>query len=173
MTFRQSSRPCNDGIPDSQQANVTSLPNAVDGRYVTLVSPPGTNLVNVQAVGNPSPADAPAGVTFPIGFFQFTVQGIAPGGAVQVTMLLLLADRVNLNFADGQRGDDVPGADGQIIDQGAPGIRPAGAGFAAVGGYGEALSALELLAPWIILVVVVAAGAVGTVLLRRRMAQDS
>lgn len=77
-----------DGTPDSQQVNVTSLPNAIDGGYVTLVSPAGTQLVNVQALTNPSPGDAPAGVSFPIGFFSFEVQGLSVGGATDVTLIL-------------------------------------------------------------------------------------
>jgi parallel beta-helix repeat protein len=77
-----------DGIPDSQQDNVASLPNAEDGEYVTLVSPEGTQLADVIAFGNPSPSDAPPGVDFPIGFLSFKVQGLAPGGSVDVTLFL-------------------------------------------------------------------------------------
>ena len=44
-----------DGMLDRLQANVTSLPNGVDGSYVTLVSPATTRLVDVRAVENPSP----------------------------------------------------------------------------------------------------------------------
>jgi hypothetical protein len=78
----------NDGILDSQQANVTSLPNVTDGRYVTLVSPAGTTLAGVSAVPNPSPGDAPVGVTFPVGFFAYRVEGLASGAATAVTMIL-------------------------------------------------------------------------------------
>ena len=75
-----------DGILDSQQDNVASLPNAENGQYTTLASPDGTQLADVIAFGNPSPGDAPPGVDFPIGFLSFTVQGIAPGGSVDVTL---------------------------------------------------------------------------------------
>jgi len=71
-----------------QFPNVASLPNADNGSYVTLASPTGTTLADVQAISNPSPADAPAGVTFPIGFFSFTVQGVTPGGSTTVTLSL-------------------------------------------------------------------------------------
>jgi hypothetical protein len=77
-----------DGIPDNQQDNVASLPDATDGNYVTLASPDGTALVSVTAQSNPSPSDAPAGVAFPAGFFNFTIAGVAPGGATTVTMIL-------------------------------------------------------------------------------------
>jgi murein DD-endopeptidase MepM/ murein hydrolase activator NlpD len=77
-----------DGVADGQQINVTSLPNAADGRYVTLASPDGTSLAEVRAVENPSPGDAPSGVYFPLDFFAFTVQAIAPGEATTVTLFL-------------------------------------------------------------------------------------
>jgi len=77
-----------DGVPDRQQANVTSLPNAVNGRYVTLASPTGTKLVNVQAIPNPSPSTTPADTQFPIGCFSFAVQGVSPGVVVAVSFYL-------------------------------------------------------------------------------------
>ncbi|HLF77068.1 MAG TPA: choice-of-anchor U domain-containing protein [Dehalococcoidia bacterium] len=98
-----------DGTPDSAQASVTSLPNAGSSAtllsgllraarttsataasstgYATLVSPAGTTLLNVAAVPNPSPSNSPAGVSFPIGFFQFTVQGLAPGASATVQLI--------------------------------------------------------------------------------------
>jgi hypothetical protein len=76
-----------DGIPDSMQANVTSLPD-VNGEYVTLVSPPGTELVSVVSQGSPSPFDAPASASFPAGFLKFKVMGVGVGGATQVQVIL-------------------------------------------------------------------------------------
>ena len=78
----------NDTIPDNLQLNVTSLPNAFNGRYVTLESPAGTLLQNVAAIANPSPSDVPAGVAFPVGHFSFEVVGLTPGSATTVTMTL-------------------------------------------------------------------------------------
>jgi hypothetical protein len=77
----------NDGVPDSQHVNVSSLPNANDGGYVTIVSLVDTSLSDVGATGNPSPGDAPANVDFPIGFLDFAVDGIAPGGVTTVTLI--------------------------------------------------------------------------------------
>ena len=77
----------NDGTLDSQQDNVASRPNAVDGSYVTLVSQTGI-LSRVQAITNPSPGDAPGGVGFPYGFFKFIVDGVGVGGATTVDLLL-------------------------------------------------------------------------------------
>jgi len=42
--------------------------------------------------------------------------------------------------------------------------------FRPVGGYGEPLSTAELLGPWIMLLTVVATGAIAAVSLRKRMA---
>jgi parallel beta-helix repeat protein len=77
-----------DGVLDSDQDNVASLPNAADGRYVTLASPHGTQLVDVIAIGNPSPGAPPSGVAFPVGFFEFKVDGITAGGSTTVTLYL-------------------------------------------------------------------------------------
>ena len=78
----------NDGVPDSQQANVASLPNAEDEQYVTIESPEGSLLNSMAAVGNPSPTDAPSGVDFPVGFFDFSVSSLAPGAAATITLYL-------------------------------------------------------------------------------------
>jgi PKD repeat protein len=59
----------------------------VDGRYVTLATNAGT-LAGVHAVSNPSPGNVPSGVTFPVGFFEFTVQGVVPGSAAIVSLYL-------------------------------------------------------------------------------------
>jgi len=66
-----------DGVLDSQQAHVTSLPNSADGRFVTLATLPGLSLAQVMALPNPSPADAPSDLDAPLGFFSFQVEGLA------------------------------------------------------------------------------------------------
>jgi ELWxxDGT repeat protein len=75
-----------DGTLDSLQANVTSLPNAVNAQYVTLESPGGTKLIDVAATKNPSPTNVPPGVSFPIGFLEYEVANVVPGGATTVTI---------------------------------------------------------------------------------------
>jgi uncharacterized delta-60 repeat protein len=84
----------NDGIPDSQQVEVTSLPNAVDGQYVTLASPAGTTLSSVQAMSDPPPG-LPANAQTPVGTFDFTVQDLPPSGAVEVVLYLPSGALVN------------------------------------------------------------------------------
>jgi probable HAF family extracellular repeat protein len=79
-----------DGIPDSEQGNVASLPanepGAGSGEYVTLESPPGTSLESV--IAEPTPPTAPPGTSFPLGILSFEVHGVAPGGTVDVTVML-------------------------------------------------------------------------------------
>jgi len=78
----------NDGTPDWQQSNVTSL-HSQDGRnYVTLALPEGAIFMMVRAVPNPSPNDAPNKETFPYGFYEFVIKGISPGAAISLTMYL-------------------------------------------------------------------------------------
>jgi len=75
----------NDGIPDSQQADVASLPS-LTGAYVTLVAQAGLTLADVHVVA--VPVNAPAGVQFPLGFFDFRVLDLNPGEATNVTLIL-------------------------------------------------------------------------------------
>jgi hypothetical protein len=51
---------------------------------VTIVSGAGTTITDCKAVGNPSPSDAPGDVDFPLGFFEFTISGVAPNAATSV-----------------------------------------------------------------------------------------
>ncbi len=64
---------CNgDEIADSQQDNVASLPNSVNGSYVTVAAEVGYTLTNVMSTTLPSfDVDLPADVEFPIGFTEF------------------------------------------------------------------------------------------------------
>jgi hypothetical protein len=71
-----------DGIPDSEQDNVTSLPT-VYGDYVTLTSPEGTTLIEVQPM--PEADDMPANFDFSQGLLDFK---IASSTAVSVTLIL-------------------------------------------------------------------------------------
>ncbi len=77
-----------DGMPDRDQMNVASIPNAVDGSYLTIVSPQGTRLVDVRVEANPDPANSPPGVQFPFGFVHFTVEGVSPGATIPVQIIL-------------------------------------------------------------------------------------
>ncbi len=95
-----------DGIADSGQGNVASLPNSADGTYVTLVSPGGTTLAQASAATNPSPQDVPPGVQFPVGFFDYQLGGIQPGGSTTVTVLLPLGVHPNTYYMFGPTPDN-------------------------------------------------------------------
>ena len=77
----------NDGIPDSHQAEVASLPNAVDGAYVTLVAPAGTSLTSVSATAVPASPPPPASALFPVGLLGFQIDNVATP-SVDVHLLL-------------------------------------------------------------------------------------
>jgi hypothetical protein len=81
-----------DGAPDRLQEYVASLPD-IFGQYVTLADADSVGaaygrLTEVRAEENPSPGDAPAGVTFPFGFFRFHIRYTDRGGAARVVMFL-------------------------------------------------------------------------------------
>jgi len=108
--------------------------------------------------GNPSPADTPPGVDFPLGFLGFDITGLVPGQSTILTLEIpqgvsvntyykfgptpanplphwydfafdgltgarFFADRIELHFVDGQRGDDDLTPDGTVTDPGAPAFR--------------------------------------------------
>lgn len=77
-----------DGTPDWLEDHVASLHNAGGGHYVTIEAPEGTTLQDVWTSQNPSDGDFPPGVTFPAGFFGFTVEGINPGSTIVVKLIL-------------------------------------------------------------------------------------
>jgi hypothetical protein len=139
----------NDGTPDAEQDNVTSLPAAAGGGYLTVEALAG-ELAGVAAVNPASPAP-PVGVTLPRGLVTFSVTGIGVGSTVQVklyvhggpalTRYFKLQDgawqdftanasfsgtTVTLTLTDNGAGDDDALANGEILDPSGP------AAFAAV-----------------------------------------
>jgi ELWxxDGT repeat protein/VCBS repeat-containing protein len=86
----------NDGTPDAQQANVASLLDFSGTNRVTFwTRTDGTFFTNMQAVE--TPADVPAGVTLPFGAFSYQVNGLTPGNAAHVQVILPNGSTVN-NF---------------------------------------------------------------------------
>jgi hypothetical protein len=96
----------NDGIPDSLQANVVTITSYSGADYFTVVSSDETALTNVQAIDNPSPADAPSNVEFPYGFFGFTLEGVAPGEEVTATLILPPESDINTYWKYGATPDN-------------------------------------------------------------------
>jgi uncharacterized delta-60 repeat protein len=80
----------NDGLEDSLQTNLAAvLPAVPQAQYsVTLAIPAGTTLVDVAALPAPPPEQAPEGAEFPVGAFQFTVEGVEEGGTAPVILYM-------------------------------------------------------------------------------------
>jgi hypothetical protein len=96
----------NDTIADSLQNNVTSLLTYDSLNYVVLESPVGTSLSHCQAADNPSTEDAPAGIEFTYGFFNFTINGVEPGGSTTLLMYFPADAEINTYYKYGRTPDD-------------------------------------------------------------------
>ena len=78
-----------DGVPDAQQPRVASFPNAANSRYVTLEVPEPICIAYIQTLRRPRRAEPPpAAAEFPIGFLDFSLCGLSPGGAAAATLHL-------------------------------------------------------------------------------------
>ena len=75
------------GVADYLEARVTSLPTFTGDGYATLAVPEGLTLSGVAAVDDPAP-DHLFPHAFPLGFFDFTILGLDPGGCTTMTMIL-------------------------------------------------------------------------------------
>lgn len=78
-----------DGVQDSLQPHVASFhnfQNPFDDRYVTLVGPAGSSLINVRPES--PPLDLPPSIFSLLDYFGFDLVGVIPGGAVTVDVLL-------------------------------------------------------------------------------------
>ncbi|MHC1767589.1 MAG: choice-of-anchor U domain-containing protein [Verrucomicrobiia bacterium] len=87
-----------DGILDSQQANVASLPG-IAGVWMTLAAPNGTVLERVQSSGPPEFTNRPQGCTFPIGFLSFGITNLPAGGTLAVTNYIHLDAAPGFSYA--------------------------------------------------------------------------
>jgi hypothetical protein len=135
-----------DGIPDSAQPDVASLPAAVGGGYVTVDDLDGAPLTNVTVTDPATLPPAPGGATLPAGVVSFTIDNLAPGATVTVDVYFhglsslppryfkfqngawldftahttFSGDVARLTLTDGGAGDST-GVDGKIVDPGGPG----------------------------------------------------
>lgn len=143
-----------DGVNDALQEHVSSLPTqarALDGtpHYVTLATDTHQKIAQITTL--PVPADVPSNVRMPLGLFDFTVTGLAPGGMAEFSMYVdaslrvtgyykkgadgrwqNIAERVSLDpvtgktridfgIRDGGPLDEDGLANGIVVDPGAPG----------------------------------------------------
>ena len=148
-----------DGTPDAEQANVTSLP--APGGYVTIAVPTGGTLANVSTSTAPVSPAPPTGATFPRGLVTFHVTGVTPGATVDVEVtfhggpaltryfklhdgaweeftdhVAFAGNVVTLSLTDGGAGDDDDTANGVIVDPGGPAAVTAGGAPPGGGGTG-------------------------------------
>jgi len=92
-----------DGIADSSQLNVASLPTVVAGApYVTLAVAPGLSLTPVGS--GPAPAGLPRNVKMPLGELDFTIGQLAPGATVEMSIYVDAALKVNSYFKQDNSG---------------------------------------------------------------------
>jgi hypothetical protein len=77
-----------DEVLDGLQAHVTSLLSLKNGSYVTLAGPTTTSLGNVSIEVEPPVIPALSGIGFPVGFLDFELTRLTPGGATTVTIYL-------------------------------------------------------------------------------------
>ena len=95
-----------DGIPDAEQPNVVSLPNALDARYVTLQVPELIRITNTRALSRPPASPPPPETELPMGFLYFRLSGPARGLATSVTLFLPADVEVNSYWKYGPTPDD-------------------------------------------------------------------
>jgi VCBS repeat-containing protein len=74
-----------DGIPDSWQPHVASLPGYDGESYVSLSVPPGHFLANVSSAASPSPSGPAANAQFPLGLVHYEVVLDEPGATSEIT----------------------------------------------------------------------------------------
>lgn len=89
-----------DGIPDRFQANVASI---VD--RISFVAPAGTQFRNVDVYDRGIPPGVPGRAQFPLGLFTWQLQGITPGAAVDVQLLVSDAFSFNAYYRFGPTPD--------------------------------------------------------------------
>ncbi|MBI5462648.1 MAG: peptidylprolyl isomerase [Gammaproteobacteria bacterium] len=89
----------------SVQGNLASMEDRA-GNSVSLTADAPATFTNVAVSDNPSLADAPEGVTFQEGFFSFQLDGLASGGASQVTMQLPAGYTPNTYYLYGPTPDN-------------------------------------------------------------------
>lgn len=79
----------NDGTPDADQTNVTSLLSPVSNSYVTAIAPEGSTLSNVtlsnENVANTTNNDV--AYSYPFGIISFTLTNITPGSSNTVSFI--------------------------------------------------------------------------------------
>jgi len=91
---------------ETHASNEVTLTAYGSQEEITIVASDATTLSNCEAIDNPSPSDTPAGVSFPYGFFNFTIDGVGAGGHYKVTMTLPAGANPSSYYKFGPTPDD-------------------------------------------------------------------
>ncbi len=117
-----------DGIPDSEQANVASLPSATSGQYITVAAETGSELIGVtSSASSPAPMNMPppSEATFPAGFLDFRIGGGSGNRAVTLELTFDPTEGINAYYKYGPTPDvptphwyrfDFDGETGAVFD---------------------------------------------------------
>jgi hypothetical protein len=135
-----------DGVPDSEQDAVETVPTLDGVGYVTVATVDGVELADVEVIDPSSGPAPPAGVTLPEGLVGFRITGLEGGATVTVTITfhtgstassyfklrgdgtwldftsnaVFSGNTVTLTLTDGGAGDDDGDDNGVIVDPGGP-----------------------------------------------------
>ena len=74
-----------DDVSDGEQDNAAAL-RLPDGEYLTVVSDPGTRIVDLSIDDLPADSEAPSDLDFPYGLIDFTIEDVGAGKSTTVTM---------------------------------------------------------------------------------------
>jgi len=77
----------NDGVLDSIQNNVASLPG-INGAYMTLVTSTGTMISDISVLSNDQLVTPPDSVQFNLGVLDFKLEDLSVGGTADVGVIL-------------------------------------------------------------------------------------
>jgi hypothetical protein len=135
-----------DGVPDSEQDAVETVPSLDGAGYVTIASADDVALTDVAVIDPTTQPAPPTGVTLPEGLVGFRITGLGSVQTVTVTITfhsgttsakyyklrsdgtwldfsshaVFSGNTVTLTLTDGGAGDDDGADDGEILDPGGP-----------------------------------------------------
>jgi hypothetical protein len=95
-----------DGSRDGEKSQTFYFPVGDGSELATLSAAAGTALYEARAIDNPSPDDAPPGVSFPAGFFKFQVVEVDAQGFATVTLTAPPGTQFNTYYKYGRTPDD-------------------------------------------------------------------
>jgi LPXTG-motif cell wall-anchored protein len=75
-----------DGTLDENQSNVASFVNSTSGKYITVVSPNGTQLSDVSSAPESSQETQDPSYDYTFGLTHFTVSGVTPNARIEMKL---------------------------------------------------------------------------------------